>query len=228
MADNLYAALAAAQAEFPSLTKDAKNDFKGYKYVTLDRLLETVSPALHKHGLAVTQHCLVDPELPVHVLRTTLTHAPTKEQVSSDVPLLVSADGKNAMQDLGAALTYARRYGLSGLLAVAPDEDDDAASLDRRAAPRKSAPPKSPPKAAASSVEDFIRECQTPGDLNKLLKYWESKKPVNDATLSSWVDTMRKVDAFVLERKWDDDDLLLTIKNIMGPLSSLQQAADTF
>jgi hypothetical protein len=54
------------------------------------------------------------------VLVTTLRHG--EQWIASEYPLPVGA----TPQQLGSALTYARRYSLSSLACIAADEDDDA------------------------------------------------------------------------------------------------------
>jgi hypothetical protein len=60
-----------------------------------------------------------------HALETELRHE-TGEQVVSRMLLPVAPDA--GAKALGSALTYARRYALLAVLALAPDEDDDGAA----------------------------------------------------------------------------------------------------
>lgn len=82
-------------------------------------MLDAVTPALGKHGLAVIQTtALTDGKT---VLQTHLYHE-SGESITSIYPLPEIADS----QKFGAALTYARRYALCAILCVTADEDDDA------------------------------------------------------------------------------------------------------
>jgi hypothetical protein len=60
------------------------------------------------------------------VLHTRLLHT-SGQWIASEHPLPMS--GKP--QEIGSALTYARRYSLSALLGIAADEDDDANAASR-------------------------------------------------------------------------------------------------
>ena len=52
---NLIQALIKARAEFPSIQKDKVNPHFKVSYASLDSVLDAVTPALCKHGLAIVQ-----------------------------------------------------------------------------------------------------------------------------------------------------------------------------
>ena len=122
----LAEALAAAQQELPiAVERDAQG--YGYRYTSLDKLIEATRPILNKHGLSITQW-------PSYVamgdgLRATLmtmVHHISGESVNESIPLYVT---DKSMQGLGAAITYARRYAWAAALGIASEEDTDAATL---------------------------------------------------------------------------------------------------
>ncbi len=118
-------ALARFQAEHTCATKGGRGNYGAY--VTLIDAIEAVQPAT-QHGLSHTQtmQYLGDGLM---ALRTVLMHE-SGEYIESDLPLPIKFDGGrgNAMQQLGSALTYARRYGLLSIYGLAGDDDDDAES----------------------------------------------------------------------------------------------------
>jgi hypothetical protein len=63
------------------------------------------------------------------------------KEATPQMPVVAKGAKKEATpQDYGAAVTYARRYSLAGILGVASEEDDDANSISHpieRAAPPK-------------------------------------------------------------------------------------------
>jgi hypothetical protein len=123
--ETLAAALAAAQAAMPPVVKDRVAKIgpgREYRYADLATILATVRPVLGAHGLALTQRTQIRGE--AIVLLTELRHA-SGEVLDSEYP--VAAIGARH-QDMGGALTYARRYALCGLVGIAADEDDDGAS----------------------------------------------------------------------------------------------------
>ncbi len=115
----LIKALIKAKSEFSNIQKDRVNPHFKHKYATLDAVLDAVTPALGKHGLAVVQTTALESNKTV--LQTHLYHE-SGECITSIYPLPEIGDS----QKFGAALTYARRYALCAILCVTADEDDDA------------------------------------------------------------------------------------------------------
>jgi hypothetical protein len=144
---NIYTQLAKAQGEFeqPKRTKIATvrpRDKAPYSfaYASLDEVLAAVRPALAKYGLFLTQG-LVTIE-GAEQIRTAIYYG--EQYVENFWPLIVTEAGA---QKHGASGTFARRYGVSALLGLAPEEDDDnntEEGNDRTIADRKTAP-KAPP-----------------------------------------------------------------------------------
>ncbi len=123
----LAEALAAAQADMPSVDKDSVNPHFKSRFTSLDHLIAKTRPVLNKHGLSISQwpsYALPGDgaeRIVLHTLTTRLSHI-TGEDVESTMALVL---GKNDMQGLGAALTYAKRYAWSAALGISTDEDDD-------------------------------------------------------------------------------------------------------
>lgn len=117
----LAMALAAAQGEFLPIVKNKvarikPRDKAAYEffYADLADILIAIRPALAKHEIAVVQPIING------TLHTTLIHA-SGETLTSSWPLPNVTDFKQ----LGATLTYLRRYQLSALVCVAGDDDLD-------------------------------------------------------------------------------------------------------
>jgi hypothetical protein len=120
----LASALVAAQAKMPKVPKDGTNPHFKSRFVSLDSLIEKTRPVLNEHGLALVQFPTVS-DLGAPVLRTILIHGASGEQLQADMQLMVANPN---MQQLGAAITYARRYAWSAVLGVASEDDDDGNS----------------------------------------------------------------------------------------------------
>lgn len=156
------AALVAAQAALRPVGKDGKNPAFRSKYATLDAIMEMVRPALAAHGLAVVQG-VTHPETDANgklvgiMVSTRVVHT-SGEWLASVVPVPVA---KADAHGLGSALSYGRRYGVSALLALSTDEDDDgnaATTSTNRPAPSRPAPDAPPPgKRLHDSVPDTPR-----------------------------------------------------------------------
>lgn len=120
----LAKALAAAQAELEPATKNAVNPGLSNKYADLASCYEACRKVLPKQGLAVSQICLPCDKGMVRV-KTILMHT-SGQWIASECTLEAQGNrGVNAAQAAGSAITYARRYGLSAIVGLVADDDDD-------------------------------------------------------------------------------------------------------
>ncbi len=111
-----------AQAEFPTLPKD-KNGYN-YKYTDLETVISTLRPILAKHNIGFMQ-ALTTLENGRWAITTRLFNN-AGEWVEDTTPLPdVNLAKGNAAQNVGAAITYMKRYTLCAFLGVACDEDPD-------------------------------------------------------------------------------------------------------
>ena len=124
----LAAALVAFQSECPSVAFDAKNPHFKSRYASLAAIHKVITPILVKHGLAVLQFPISDDGRAGCVTR--IVHSSGE---SFEYPFTVPL-AKNDPQGACAAVTYARRYGLSGALGLVTEEDGDGESAQGRAA----------------------------------------------------------------------------------------------
>lgn len=115
---NIAKALAAAQANMGKALKDTSNPHFKSKYADLASVTDACMPALNANGIAVIQP-LRETDLGRYVV-TIFLHE-SGESLECPVPIIL---GKNDMQGLGSAITYARRYGLMSLAGIAPEDDD--------------------------------------------------------------------------------------------------------
>jgi hypothetical protein len=117
--NELIAALSKAQGEIQPALKDNLNPHYKSKYADLHSVWMACRTALCKHGLAVMQTMLEENNK--LMLMTTLGHS-SGQWIRSYLPIVTQ---KNDAQGIGSAITYMRRYSLSAIVGVAPEEDDD-------------------------------------------------------------------------------------------------------
>jgi len=129
---NLAAALAAVQRTLPAIGKSEVGKVSGttkenkafsyeYRYADLASISAKVLPLLASQGLSWTTFPTIDRA--GFVLRYMLLHE-SGERIEGLYPL--GTPGQP--QQMGSAITYARRYCLCAVTGVAPDEDDDGRS----------------------------------------------------------------------------------------------------
>lgn len=89
-----------------------------FSYATLDSITKTIKKPLAESGLATFS--IIRGENFV----TKLVHT-SGQWIESTLKLSDLTNGKKGAQELGSAITYARRYLLCSILGVVADEDDD-------------------------------------------------------------------------------------------------------
>lgn len=120
--NTLLQSLVEAQAEFQTLPKDKAG--YGYNYTDLDTVISYIRPILKKHELGFMQ-MLSTLEGNQPAITTRLIHS-TGEWIEDTTPLPpVQLAKGNAAQNLGAAITYMKRYTLCAMLGISSDEDAD-------------------------------------------------------------------------------------------------------
>lgn len=120
--NTLLQELTEAQAEFETLPKDKAG--YGYNYTDLDTVISYIRPILKKHSLGFMQ-MLTTLEGNTPAITTRIFHM-TGEWIEDTTPLPpVQLAKGNAAQNLGAAITYMKRYTLCAMLGISSDEDAD-------------------------------------------------------------------------------------------------------
>ena len=146
-----------AQKAMGAVIKNASNLHLKSKYADLGSVLDACQGALHDHGFAVLQPCGKDDH--GAYVETVLAHE-SGESFASRVYLVI---GKQDMQGVGSAITYARRYGLMGMAGLAPEDNDGEATKAPKQQPKAEAPAVT--AQAISSAIDYLAEADTLADL---------------------------------------------------------------
>ena len=145
-------ALAAAFAQIESAKKDKKNPHFKSSYADLASVTEAIKGPLTSHGFSWPQTIAMDDGMVV-----VTTHLRRKGvELTSVLPMPIG--DKATPQQVGSAITYARRYALSALVGVAPEDDDGNAASEGgggkvqrpRAQQRQDPEPARPPSAPRS------------------------------------------------------------------------------
>lgn len=108
-------ALSDLQNSITKVVKNTDNPYYKSKYADLNALFEQVKPLITDKGFVLIQ------VVRGSQLHTELAHLATGESISGDMDLLTA---KPDMQQLGSAVTYARRYSLIALLNIETVDDD--------------------------------------------------------------------------------------------------------
>jgi hypothetical protein len=137
--DKLITALAEATIKFPVIektesvrikAKDSGREFE-FLYAPLEVINKAITKPLAESGLVILHINAKENEK--NILKTRLCHA-SGQWIQSQLEFQNYTNAK----DLGAILTYYRRYQICGLLNLAAEEDDDAERIDDRSETQKS------------------------------------------------------------------------------------------
>jgi hypothetical protein len=103
-----------------------------YSYAALDEIIAKVDPLLSELGFSKAWK--QRPEKDGVSANCVLSHEQGHEEESGFITMpIASGDGRmNGSQQVGSALTYARRYSLLAVLGLAPEDDDDAQGTEGR------------------------------------------------------------------------------------------------
>jgi len=164
MPNELAKALAAFHTNLPEVGKGSINPAFKSKYADLADIVKVVLPELAKNGLAwTTTPTMQDGEF---VLAYRLMHT-SGESLDGSWPL--PDPTKATPQQLGSAVTYAKRYTLSAVTGIAPDEDDDGNHASAKGAPRAAAR-QEPAVDRVAKAEAAVRAVKDRAELDKI---WE-------------------------------------------------------
>lgn len=125
-ANNLNKKFMQVLNEVPNFSTDetAIAGKRTYKYLSLATLLKNIKPIFEKHGIAFSQKVTFDSTGDGRqTLGTveTIIFDENEQQTVCEYPFFVTGDP----QQVGSAITYARRYSLTTVLGIFPDKDDD-------------------------------------------------------------------------------------------------------
>lgn len=128
-------ALTSFHTKINKISKDSKNPFFKSKYASLSNILDAIEHPLSECGLSICQFPTGQ-----NGLTSILMHE-SGEFISAEYEMKPVKDDP---QGRGSCLTYMRRYGISAILCLNIDEDDDGNRASQ------------PPKVTQEMKEDLI------------------------------------------------------------------------
>lgn len=161
---SLFKALIAAAPEISSIGK-SKQAY-GYKYATLDNLIDMLRSVLPKHGLWYVQ--MPTRQNGVSTLTTRVIHD-SGEWIEDTIEMTdTELQGKaNDTQRVGASITYYRRYALSAIFGVSADEDVDGNLNNIRQQPARQTTPPAKKQDPLAYIRADIKARQDVGEVHE-------------------------------------------------------------
>jgi len=206
---NIAAALCKFQASVTNPKKESINPHFKSKYADLDAIINAIRPTLKECGLAFIQNPVTDQNGNIGVY-TMILHE-SGEFIEFD-PVYIPV-GKATPHQVGAAMTYARRYSLGAALGIATDEDDDGNSVD----------PKQPKQQEKQERQQRPQQQQrpqalaTPQQLKKFFAMGRSEKGLTDEQLKKLVKYQTGKESSRELTKQEVSDLIRLMSEMTGP-----------
>lgn len=171
----LAAAFVKAQASMGNAVKGSANPFFKSKFADLNAIREACTPPLNEQGISILQPTtVVDGK---HYIETILLHE-SGEYLSGLYEIVVAK--ANDPQSLGAAISYARRYGLQSMVSLGAEDDDGESALGR------SKTNSYVPKLVPSEQKAAIPPDATVGSETPKKGFGVKKEPVKEVVEDGW------------------------------------------
>lgn len=121
----LLPALVSAKQKFGIINKNKQG--YGYKYATIDEILDKIEKPLLEAGLFIAHDRDIEKmELTSYVYHTSGEYIGTKIKLDVEI-----SNKMNFMQNMGSASSYAIRYNLIALFNLCAEEDDDGVASNK-------------------------------------------------------------------------------------------------
>lgn len=129
---NIYEKMLSIQKLRLSFDKDANNPFFKSKYISLDNIVDKLTPVCDNVWLLIS-HRTENKE----VITSVIDVETDIYRIESRFPLIESQDP----QKLGSCITYAKRYNLGQIFNIVTDRDDDWNAASDKKVEEKESPP---------------------------------------------------------------------------------------
>ena len=188
----LAEALSKAQGAFEHAKKSEENPHFRMKYADLASCWDAVRKALSDNGLAVIQ-TTVDTSPPFVTVETLLAHK-SDEWIKGVLTMKSVSNSKEkgiydnpTPQGIGSTITYARRYALSAIVGIAPEDDDgNAGSGDGykgKGKGRGKTPNEQPAPGGKARMEEAKRKAKEAAEKGSKKKEDKKEAPEEEKTV---------------------------------------------
>ena len=185
--DQLASALAEAQGELEAAKKTSKNPFFKSTYADLSEVVSTLKPVFPKNGLSYIQLPGIAGSLSTQVMHK------SGQWIRQTATVTLS---KTDPQSVGSAITYMRRYGLTGAAGLATEDDDGNGASQGDSKDKKVT---TKPKTAANVVKFKYQIWQLDDDKQLAAqRYLEENGAQFDDEASLWVSDkpLKRLEAY--------------------------------
>ena len=181
--------------------KSKYNKFGDFHYRSLEDVNEAVKPLLKKHGLILVMSDHIEEINGWYYVVATVTITDGFNEISNTARARESErrPSFDVAQLTGAASTYARKYALGGLLAIADNDGADALPPEKPGKPPRKPKPKPPAEPPPEEPKPkFEFDGSAPNSLEKITEeqavgIQKLMMPFNDEEVSAFNDFAAKI-----------------------------------
>lgn len=167
---NIYKKLYNVQQSLKA-PKDLHNSFANYNYRTTEAILQACKPLLKENNLIILLDDEVETKGEYNYIRATakIVDIETGEHIETSALAREDRDRKkfDAPQISGSCSSYARKYALSGLLAIDNTKDSDVTNTQQDEEEHKAAKEDKPTFAGPASEKVNVKNIWTKGTTNQ-------------------------------------------------------------
>lgn len=167
---NIYKKLYNVQQSLKA-PKDLHNSFANYNYRTTEAILQACKPLLKENNLIILLDDEVETKGEYNYIRATakIVDIETGEHIETSALAREDKDRKkfDAPQISGSCSSYARKYALSGLLAIDNTKDSDVTNTQQDEEEHKAAKEDKPTFAGPASEKVNVKNIWTKGTTNQ-------------------------------------------------------------
>jgi hypothetical protein len=189
---DLAAALAKAQGAMSNVVANQKASIQTrtggaytYTYADLGAILQAIRKPLSDNGLSVVQGIGTEPG--AIIITTQLSHL-SGQWVRSQFGLAVSPDA--TPQEIGSAITYGRKYGLSALIGMASEDDDGKSASEEKPPARQTGRPQPPKPQTTPSSSVAPKAAEVQESAPAVDPSFERYSRMKEAGLKRWPETL--------------------------------------
>lgn len=173
------AAMQAAQAEMPQVTRDARNDQTRSRYARLETISAAIKPVVTQHGFSLSYGTDHSPLADHYGVTCLVAHSGGfsrlyRADIPTDANGMKGNQNKTATHAFGSTMSYGRRYLLLMVFDIAlTNEDDDGQAAGRRQGDR-GAPASGGGEVVTDDQAATLRDALTGagGDIDRFVRFF--------------------------------------------------------
>lgn len=193
---NIMGAIQAVQQNAGTVQKTTKGQVgsKVYNYANLNNTWDAVKDLLAQNKLVVVQSPTTGEQSMGQFFETKIYHIDSEEWISETMQMVLQRDDPQA---IGAAITYYRRYMITSMLGLIPDDDNDAKDQRLATAQQK--------QRIVGAVKQLYPELTKPEEIVNTIQAIVGKYPGNIREDEA-EDAVNLIKAFSAKAVLDDID----------------------